>query len=618
MIPGKLYADPTFDGATSTGGTLNYALKRLSARENSLPAPLIALNFREGHSITVFDPAPKGDTTVEEAAAPNNTVMIDPQYTFGALGAHENEGGAIEFGYWRPGTTNEQAGGGRPRVGAAAPGGPPVSPGHVSAAVTANGTMLVPPLPPQHPVWRRRYNPIKQDMVQDYDVAFRFGQGETFPETTRNAYRWAWDVLRPPVKYVDLDWVRRTIIDVHSSQVRTVDGRTGIPYLLDARTGEFRNRSDAKRAAMGFCAKNIEVADEFLKEADLAPNTPRSQKLRQQALDMISTFIRMLPMSPPKGDGFDIFTGQIIPASWSIGQQPLLTINTDLRTLTLGYEREKQKGIDHPDWLRWISEYADWLLTQQHSDGSFPRAWKPGTSEIFSDSPSATYAPIVLYVPLARVTGQQKYMDSAQRAGDYLWAHYGVKGNYQGGAVDASSSQLLTDKEGGMAALDAFMALYESTKNPKWLTAAASAADYSESWIYIWNVPLPGHVPDNVMRWRNNSIVGMQGITAQGNGVGAGGDTYLDWAVTLYAKLYKYTGDKHYLEVARVLLHDPKSKMATPKDTWGFVGPGWEQEGWGSGDHGKWLTWPGANHLNGIYTLMEFDPALYRQLAKPN
>jgi hypothetical protein len=39
----------------------------------------------------------------------------------------------------------------------------------------------------------------------------------------------------------------------------------------------------------------------------------------------------------------------------------------------------------------------------------------------------------VLYVPLARVTGQQKYMDSALRAGDYLWAHYGVKGNYQGG-----------------------------------------------------------------------------------------------------------------------------------------------------------------------------------------
>ena len=31
---------------------------------------------------------------------------------------------------------------------------------------------------------------------------------------------------------------------------------------------------------------------------------------------------------------------------------------------------------------------------------------------------------------------------------------------------------------------------------------------------------------------------------------------------------------------------------------------------------GKWLSWTGANHLNGITTLEEFDPALYRRLAK--
>jgi hypothetical protein len=454
--------------------------------------------------------------------------------------------------------------------------------------------------------------------MQDYRVAFRFGQNETFPQTTRNAYRWAWNTLKPATNYVDLDYVRRITIDVLSSQVLTVDGRTGIPYLLDARTGEFRDRSDAKRAAMGFCARNIEVADEFLKEADREPGTPRSHKLRKQALDLIATFIRILPMAPPAGDGFDLFTGKIIPASWSIGQQPLLTISTDLRSLTLSYERERKNGIDHPEWLRWIAEYADWLLTQQHADGSFPRAWKPGTSEVFNNSPSATYAPVVLFAPLARVTGERKYMDSAIRAGDNVWRNYGAKGNYQGGAVDASSSHLLTDKEGGMAALDAFIALYEATKQPKWLSRALSAADYTESWIWIWNVPLPGNVPDKKLRWRNGPMVGLQGITANGAGIEVGGDEYLDWAVSLFAKTYKYSGDRHYLDVARILLHNTKAKMATPKDTFDFVGPGWEQEGWNS-DPGKWLAWTGANHLNGIYTLMEFDPVLYRQLAaKPH
>ncbi len=45
-----------------------------------------------------------------------------------------------------------------------------------------------------------------------------------------------------------------------------------------------------------------------------------------------------------------------------------------------------------------------------------------------------------------------------------------------------------------LAALDSFLALYEATKQPRWLAHALSAADYTESWI--WNVPLPGNVPD--------------------------------------------------------------------------------------------------------------------------
>ena len=146
------------------------------------------------------------------------------------------------------------------------------------------------------------------------------------------------------------------------------------------------------------------------------------------------------------------------------------------------------------------------------------------------------------------------------------------------------------------------------------LTRALSAADYTESWIWIWNVPLPGNVPDRQLRWRNGPMVGLQTITATGTAITPGGDEYLDWAVSLYAKAYRYSGDPHYLNVTRILLHNTKAKMATPKDTFDFVGAGWEQEGWNA-DPGKWLAWTGANHLNGIFTLEEFDPSLYRQLA---
>jgi len=41
-------------------------------------------------------------------------------------------------------------------------------------------------------------------------------------------------------------------------------------------------------------------------------------------------------------------------------------------------------------------------------------------------------------------------------------------------------------------------------------------------------------------------------------------DRYLVWSVPSYANLYKLTGDKHYLDVARVLLHGTKAMLARP------------------------------------------------------
>ena len=99
--------------------------------------------------------------------------------------------------------------------------------------------------------------------------------------------------------------------------------------------------------------------------------------------------------------------------------------------------------------------------------------------------------------------------------------------------------------------------------------------------------------------------VGVQGITAA---VSGGVDEYLDWAVPSYAKLYNLTKDEHYLDVARVLLHDTKSMFALPGRQHDVKGIGWQQEGWrmgpgasrGVGGHRFWLPWVSANHLYGM------------------
>jgi hypothetical protein len=85
LAPSKLYGDPSFDGPTAPGSPLHNAARRFSMREMALTAPLFALNFGHGHSVTVLDPSPKGETTVEEAAAPTDTVMTDARYNSARL-----------------------------------------------------------------------------------------------------------------------------------------------------------------------------------------------------------------------------------------------------------------------------------------------------------------------------------------------------------------------------------------------------------------------------------------------------------------------------------------------------------------------------------------------------
>ena len=320
-------------------------------------------------------------------------------------------------------------------------------------------------------------------------------------------------------------------------------------------------------------------------------------------------------MSPPAGEGFNLWTGKPDTGEGVFG---LRAPSEDMRTLVDAYRREKRLGREHPEWLRWCLQLADWLLQQQRADGSFPRSWVPGTGEVNEVSGTSSYNPVPLLVRLSQETGQRRYLDSAIRAADYVWTNFGSHGVFVGGATDNPN---IVDKEAGMLSLEAFLDLYDATRESKWLERAQAAGNYAESWIWVWNVPMPLDANDADLQWKRGvPTVGAQGISA----LYAGSvDEYLDWAVPAYARLYKYTKDEHYLDVARVLLHDTKAMLALPGRTYDLLGPGWQQENWrlgpntrSFGSHRSWLPWVSVNHLHGITGLEELDKDLYQRLAK--
>jgi hypothetical protein len=248
LAPGALYGDPTHDGDRSAGGTLNDKARRFVMREDMLPAPLFALAFADGASVAVLDPSPRGDTTVEESKL-SNAVMTDVRFLFGALGAWQADDGSVEFGFLFPGTVTTYTG------------------------------------EPPARRWMRRYHPIATDTVHSYRVEFRFGRHESFPDLTRNAWRWAWDTLKPPVTHIDVDLVRRVLTDHLAAQAVTMDGRTAIPFVLSTVTDQLQ--WNWTMAAMGFVGKNIECADQLLREGD-RDRTERGRKMRRIGLAVIA------------------------------------------------------------------------------------------------------------------------------------------------------------------------------------------------------------------------------------------------------------------------------------------------------------------------------------------
>ena len=436
MVPGAIYGDPTYDGDRSPGGTLNYAARHLLMREDILAAPLFAMSFKDGASIAMLDPAPRGNTTEEESKL-TNLVMTDARFQFGAMGAWQAEDGAVQFGFRYPGTVNDFGG--------------------------ARGQPAV-------PRWIRRYHPMTEGFADNYRIAFRFGQDESFRDLTRDAWRWAWNTLNPPVNYIDVDKVRRVLLDHLQAQAVTIDGRTGIPFarsiVVDTPNWNWT------MIAMGFVGKNLECANQLLLEGD-RDKSERGQKMRATGLAIIASMIQALHAVPLQATGYDLASGRPWDHFWLAPW--LRNATEDMRVLMQAYCRELALGRPHPEWLAWVRSYSDWLIQQQREDGSYPRRWKPGSNEVAEPTGTASYNAVPLLVLMTTITQDQKYQQSAIRAADYVWNTWGNQGLFIGGASDNPN---ITDKEAGMLSMEAYLSLYESTKDTEVARARAGRGKF--------------------------------------------------------------------------------------------------------------------------------------------
>lgn len=611
FLPGMFYSgypEHIFDRAP--GGLTNFLAGHIQEREDGFTMPVFGFSFRDGSSIAVLDPKPDGSTVMADtqarrrgffaargagASRPRPEPVINEKMRFGGMGVFQNDAGGVDVAYWFPGTLPNA----------------------------------------------ERYHPFRDGLTQSYSLEFRFGENETFHDFYRNAWRWGWKALAPKPDHYDLSVVQRSLVDQLVSIIVSRKDWSGLPFQINTITGKVVVDSVApcsaptaycdekpgeyrwSRAIMGFVGKNIESASEILYDS-YGDSTARGTEDRQKAIAVINSFARKVKVDPPNGSGFNVETGEpsmTNPEGNHVtccsGRVYLREFAEDMRWGLRAYQWEKERGHTHADWLDWMTRFADWALTQQAPDGSFPRSFYVPSGEVRDSSTTSGYFMVDFLVALSKVTSQPRYLDAAKKAADFVWVRYQRNDHFIGGPIDNPNGM---DKEAGTLSLAGYLALYQATGEAKWLRYAKAAGDYSETWMYAWNVPMPADANPDSINWKPGvPTLGVSRINSGSTGV----DQWMAANPDEYAMLYKYTGDRHYLDVARVLLHGTKSMMALPGRTYDVVGPGWQQEHWsmtlgrGFANHRNEFPWVSANQLNGIIGLKIFDASLYRELAGP-
>ena len=157
--------------------------------------------------------------------------------------------------------------------------------------------------------------------------------------------------------------------------------------------------------------------------------------------------------------------------------------------------RKNKKSYDTTKWEAFLRKACDGQARRILSD-----EWSPhSTSEAFY------VAPLIIASKLFK---NKQYLAAAEKASKlYADRHLKMNGCYWGGTLDATCE----DKEGSWAAFQAFINMYEQTKEQKYLDWAKHAMDVCLSYVVVWDIPLPaGRLADYNFRSTGWTVVSPQ------------------------------------------------------------------------------------------------------------
>ena len=374
-------------------------------------------------------------------------------------------------------------------------------------------------------------HPMREGFSQQYAVAVTFGRYDGFGAMLRGTWREVYPRLKDRLFPVDNALLFENMMRFLKNVTRRFGEAWGTPFV--AQLPDFDPNSFS--AEIGFVGQQAGIGYQLLRWGRLNGDGDAVEK-GLGILDFWANY-------PTTETG--------IPRLWvhlsahQAEPQPMWVrqIGDGMEAILDAWVFEVKRGIRHENWLEICVRTADLLINLQNEDGSFYRSYHDDGS-CCMDSKASTPCVVRFLVQLYLVTQNEAYLQAAIRAGEWAYAHQYQGFEYRGGPCDTSD---ILDKESGIYAMFAFIALYDVTGDKKWLEAACGAADYTETFTFVWDFPVYNPYPAHP--FCRYHISGQSNVS-----VGtAGGDIYMAACSYTYYRLYLLTGDTHYRDFAEFL-----------------------------------------------------------------
>jgi hypothetical protein len=533
FIPGLWYA--TAAHTPKSGLITDLGQRDFLLREDRMALPLVSVRDRNtGTTLTVEHTHPNGTTI---AADDDIERVIDARLQFGSLGLARDEAG-IRAVFRFPGSEGEQTSifGYKPDLRTA-----------------------------------ERLHPMTVGATQLYELSFHGSRSTDFSSQMRDAWRNAYAAAQPLVAPFDAHAIYDASINVLDHYAFNRKGVAGFGFSAKLPDGKQEDPS----LQMGFVGQQLPCAS-YLIDEGLRTKRPDFVAKGEAIVDFWSRE-SLSPTGVPR-TWFDL-----TPTPHWRDYPTFLRVATDGTSGMLrAWQIEHAAGHTKPQWLKFCRSVGDWLLKIQNKDGSFFREWTFDSKPV-SQSLTSTLHPVRLLVDLSCATGDAKYRAAAIRAANFALAQHA----YVGGTPDNPD---VIDKEAGWIAFDSYLALYDVTRDKKWLDAAIDAATFTETWIYTWNVPLP--IDGTTITIPRVKTTAGASLIATGH---SGADVFLAYASFSYLRLSIYTDDTHFADVAR-LLQANTAQFVDVGGSHGYATPGLLVEAFTLAVNrghsvGTWLPW---------------------------